>query len=485
MMKSIRMALVLLSTLAIGMASANASTLFEDDFSNGATRDGWVQKIAAAGTTTFGYDGVATIVPGHGQPSSLWHNFSDTVLQQGETLSLTFDVMMSRTTAQGAPIRFGLGFSSSPLVDGANSTTPVDGYMSSAPFLGHDKDVVNYWMDGDPGGINWGNALTVAYAEGALDNNDAYTVTNAELRTVTYEITRSASDVLSAVTSVNGEYSGSTVLTDQITDFKFNAVGFMAPYNSGNTFTYDNLIVEAAAPLISVVNTAGAALPDTGSPPPHDLENNPYVMSFDAGATADKLIVQLSGETSGGAIVVTYNGEALALAAGSASGRNQGIYYLDNPYTGGAADLIVDMTAKDVVNGIGLGVVSISGSAPGVDATANDSSNSVTITPTLDGSFVMAGWGAQGASGNGSVDAPLTELYGGAIGSAEGGAGYINDVVAMSQSYSFSGGNDPRGSSAAAFAPATAAIPEPSTFVLAALGLLGLSVVARRRKPQQ
>jgi len=231
--------------------------------------------------------------------------------------------------------------------------------------------------------------------------------------------------------------------------------------------------VEAApSPAISVVNTDSKIV----IAPPSKIST----LSFDAGATADKLIVHVSSEKSGEAFSVSYNGEALTLAAGSANGRNQGIYYLDNPFTGGAADLTVDMSGVTAVNGIAFGVVSISGSAPGVAATANDPSNSVTITPTVDGSFVMAGWGAQGASGNGSVDAPLTELYGGAIGSAEGGAGYINDVVAMPQSYSFSGGNDPRGSGAAAFTP----IPEPTTFALAAIGLLGLLACGRRRKRQ-
>ena len=229
--------------------------------------------------------------------------------------------------------------------------------------------------------------------------------------------------------------------------------------------------VEAApAPSIDVLNSDSQIVigPKTST------------LSFDAGATADKLVVQVSSEKSGEGFSITYNGEALTLAPGTASGRNQGIYYLDNPFTGGAADLVVDMSGVDTVNGIGLGVVSISGSADGVAATASSATSSVSITPTVDGSFIMAGWGAQGNAGNGAADAPLTELYGGNIGSADGSAGYINDVVALSQSYSFLGGNSPFGSGAAAFAPFIPA-PEPGSFILTALGVIGLVGVRRRR----
>ena len=93
--------------------------------------------------------------------------------------------MMSKSIARGSDIRFGLGYSSSPLVDGANLTIPVDGYMSSAPFLGSDANPMNYWLDGP---INWGNAGTVFYAAGALDNNDLYTINNSVMRTIQYRI---------------------------------------------------------------------------------------------------------------------------------------------------------------------------------------------------------------------------------------------------------------------------------------------------------
>lgn len=217
-------------------------TLFEDTFSDGNTKGSWVERVWGATVYDYGTAGVATIVPGHAQPSSLWHNFTDSVLADGGTLTLSFDVQMSRATPVGAHIRFGLGYSSAALTDGANGTTPVDGYMSSAPFLGDNTDCSNYWLDGDPAGMNWGNALSVGYAKGALDDNDNYSVTNSGMRTIQYRISRSGND-LSGATYVNGAWSASVTYTDTIADFKFNAFGLMAPYNAGETFTYDNVKV--------------------------------------------------------------------------------------------------------------------------------------------------------------------------------------------------------------------------------------------------
>jgi|GEM_PF-5342041 len=177
-------------------------------------------------------------------------------------------------------------------------------------------------------------------------------------------------------------------------------------------------------------------------------------LSFDAGSIADKLIVQVSGETSSGTAVVTYNGEPLTYAPGSGQGRSKGIYYLDNPYTGGAANLTVDMSAIDTVNGIAFGAVSIAGSDAGVTASNANAASSVAIITTAADSFVVAGHGSNG-SGGVSPDTPLSQIYGvDNIGSARGAAGYESGVDAGSQSYSFSGVGANPVTSAAAFAPA-------------------------------
>jgi hypothetical protein len=241
---------VMLFTFLSAEQALAQTTLFEDDFSNGNTQDGWVQMTH--GASTYGYDGTATIIPAAGNPSSLWHNFADAVLVDGGTLTLSFDVKMSRTTAVGAHIRFGLGYSGAALTDGANTSTPVDGYMSTAPFLGDNADCRNDWLDGDPAGIEWGNAATVAYANGALDDNDNYTINNSEMRTIKYRISRNG-EVLSGETYVNGAWSTPVTYTDKIDGFRFNAVGLMASYNAGETFTYDNVKVELFRPPSTVL----------------------------------------------------------------------------------------------------------------------------------------------------------------------------------------------------------------------------------------
>jgi hypothetical protein len=226
------------------------TVLFEDSFSNGNTRDGWLQKTNGPTVYDYGTEWTATMIPGAGEPSALWHPFKDTVVATGQTLRLSFDVKLSRATASGSSIRFGLGYSSAPLVDGSNLTTPVDGYMSSAPFLGDNSNCINYWMDGDPGGINWGNAATIMFTEGTLDNNDNYSITNTVLRTVTYEIYRRNDGLLCAQTSVNGEYCSRVTYTTTLEGCRFNVVGLIGPYNSGQTYTYDNVKVEISTPQL-------------------------------------------------------------------------------------------------------------------------------------------------------------------------------------------------------------------------------------------
>jgi len=217
-----------------------------------------------------------------------------------------------------------------------------------------------------------------------------------------------------------------------------SAADFSLPVPAGNT--------------PAVLNSAGENLSDTdGDGNPYDFENVPYTNPFNAGASADKLIVSYSSEGGAANATITYNGDPLTRIAGTFGDRHGGIWYLDSPYTGGNADLVIDLTTNPVVNGLGYGVVSISGSDPGVATAAYEAAtNTVTITPTVAGSFVVAGFGANGA-GTGDPGAPLSELYSGGIGSALGGAGYETNVNASSQTYTFTGPNG--GVGAAAFAP--------------------------------
>ncbi len=181
------------------------------------------------------------------------------------------------------------------------------------------------------------------------------------------------------------------------------------------------------------------------------------LLSFNAGATANKLIVQISAE---GQEVdsITYQGVALTQAVvGTASGRNKGIFYLDNPFTGGAADLSVSL-GVGTSNGIAIGVVSVSGAAPGVAAAAlADGARSVTLTVPVSGSFVVGGYAA---NGNGTITLPggHTAIYNSTnIGSANAAASYANAQTAGSKTYSYADTSPLPVTSAAVFVPASAA----------------------------
>ena len=218
--------------------------LFSDDFSNGDTADGWVEYANGRGAYDFGTSGAATISPTNGQPPSMWYPFADRVLADGETLRLSVDVMKTGA-AQGTAVRFGLGYGD-PLATGGGNP-PVDGYEFSVASLGNDADPAINWMDGTPT-INWGNAQTTAHGSLALDNNDAYTITDSELRTVQIDLKRSGTEYIARMT-VNGGQSGTQTWSSvgEIDDFKFNTIGLLAPYNSGEVFTFDNVVVQVLA----------------------------------------------------------------------------------------------------------------------------------------------------------------------------------------------------------------------------------------------
>ena len=179
-----------------------------------------------------------------------------------------------------------------------------------------------------------------------------------------------------------------------------------------------------------------------------------YTKSFNAGES-DKLIVTASSEPpSGGTITsITYNGDDLTLVPGSAEGRNLGIWYLDNPYTGGAANILVTCSVN--FSSLGMGIVSIRGSDPGYKDVTASATGSVNLNVSKDNSFVVANIGMNygGGTSNPSPDSPLIKLWSGKLSSAHGAAGYENEVPGGAHTYSFSGGLDSPGTSAVAFVP--------------------------------
>ncbi|MCU0786443.1 MAG: hypothetical protein MUF81_20850, partial [Verrucomicrobia bacterium] len=205
----------------------------------------------------------------------------------------------------------------------------------------------------------------------------------------------------------------------------------------------------SAVAQIAVVNTGSLVSPVADDP-------KTAVLSFNAGATANKLIVQVSAEGQDVASIA-YQGVALSPAVGP-SGRTKGIFYLDDPFTGGAADLSITL-GEGPSNGIAVGVVSISGAAPGVATVAlTNTATSVTLAVPVSGSFVVSGYAANG-SGTITLPAGHTALYNSSnIGSAHAAAGYANAQPAASRTYAYADTNPSSPVAAAAvFVPATTA----------------------------
>lgn len=219
----------------------------------------------------------------------------------------------------------------------------------------------------------------------------------------------------------------------------------------------------SAMAQITVVNSSSVVSPVADDP-------KTALLSFNAGAAANKLIVQVSAE---GQEVesITYQGVALTqAAAGTASGRNKGIFYLDNPFTGGAANLSVTL-GVGTSNGIAIGVVSVAGAAPGVAAAAlADGARSVTLTVPVSGSFVVGGYAANG-SGAITVPGGHTAIYNSTnIGSANAAASYANAQTIGSKTYTYTDTGALPVTSAAVFVPASA--PPEITSISPAAGAL-------------
>lgn len=223
-----------------------------------------------------------------------------------------------------------------------------------------------------------------------------------------------------------------TFIVGRETEDGFGNVLVAADKNA--TYPPPTLVVDLIDPPIKVLNRFSYV--NTGRAGGELFHPIAITNSFIAGAKADKLIAQVSGEGTK-VSSVTYNGQNLINAvAGPGGTRNSGIYYLDNPHTGGPADLVFNLLERG--NGRGLAAVSVSGAAPGVAATAYARAISVSVDVIDENSFVMVSYAGNDVDNAGAWNYALLlphsyNFYSGQIGSAWGGAAYQNWGIVQGQ----------------------------------------------------
>ena len=172
-----------------------------------------------------------------------------------------------------------------------------------------------------------------------------------------------------------------------------------------------------------------------------------HSLSFDPGATSTAIVVAVVMEAGGAPSAVTFGGVPMEPAV-AATGSNVGIYYLNNPTTGGPSDLVFDYSSVATVNFIAFKAVSLNASGTiESNATATDTDLDLTLPVPSSGNFVIAGLNFNNGAGSTTTQAaaPLTGMFGQFINSGGGSFGYAQNVASGNQDYSFTlgGGGAP------------------------------------------
>lgn len=223
---------------------------------------------------------------------------------------------------------------------------------------------------------------------------------------------------------------------------------------------------------------------------------NPETLTWSAGSFrgfslsgADKLVVTFgmrhSGTPAAAAISnVTYNGQAMSEAVGTGVNDpyESAIWYLDNPGTT-TGDLVADMARG---YGAAATLWSLSGTAYSVGDTGSSAgSNSTSLTTTAANSLVIAHATVEGDPDVPVAQSPLTGEHGFNVLYDDPG-GRNHSIGTGYQTVASSGtGLTPTfdiGDTTVAAEFTSFVIPEPTTALLAAFGLLGVLFRRPRRK---
>ncbi|MGI9570298.1 MAG: hypothetical protein ACR2PH_11300, partial [Desulfobulbia bacterium] len=208
----------------------------------------------------------------------------------------------------------------------------------------------------------------------------------------------------------------------------------------------------AQAAVITVVDTDSAHTDSTSNPNDFTLSNEGagnrdgiYSYSYDAGASFDMLVVSVSREAANDVeLSVTYGGVDMDLATGLESASGATIYYLATTEQSGT--IAASFIGTDVFNGCGIGIAAIKSDNGDpislIDAAHEtgypDGPTSITINPTVDGSFSFFAIDNNQKGQSGLNAAPLTQIYSNIdVGSSGAGASYDLDVAAGSITYSY------------------------------------------------
>jgi hypothetical protein len=172
--------------------------------------------------------------------------------------------------------------------------------------------------------------------------------------------------------------------------------------------------------------TAAIAAADNGTgarASSYTLTSTVQLAGFDP-AGAHKLLLTVSAEGSGNprTLTATYGGAPMNQAVQAVNpNRNAYILYLDLTSPIGAGDLQLNFSGD--VNGVGISLLALSGTAEGFGSIGTSTNNAATLATTAADSLIVAATAANGNTVT-TANSPLAQLFSGQVGSAVGASGH-------------------------------------------------------------